>query len=415
MKLSRQSVLYGGCALILLGALFLAFRPGPVRVDLVRAATGPLRVTVDEDGRTRIKERYVVSAPIGGLLRRIELHPGDHVTAGVTGVAVIEPGAPELLDARTRAQLEARLRAAAAQVQLAVPRVDRARSARDLAEVELDRALTLMNRQAISRQELDRTRDASRAAAEELRGAEYARQIAGFELEQAQAALSRSSAETHPDDPAWMLRITAPVSGRVLRVFHEDAGTVAPGTPLVEFGDPTDLEAEIDVLSSDAVKIVPGARVSFDHWGGDTPLEGRVRVVEPAGFLKISALGVEEQRVNVIADFVAPPADRRGLGDAYRVEVRILTWESERVLKVPVGALFRSAGDWAVFVFHDGRVRLTRVVVGHSDGREAEIVRGLTEGEALVNHPSDQVADGALVNHPSDQVADGGRVAPRVR
>lgn len=396
MKITRRQILFAAAVLVGVGALAYAFAPRPAAVDLTRVTRGPLRVTVDEDGRTRIKERYVVSAPLAGQLRRIELHPGDAVTAGKTLVAVIDPAAPDLLDPRTRAQLEARQRAAATQVELAGPRVERMRAARDLAESELARALTLEERQALSRQELDRVREAARAATEELKSAEYARQIAGFELEQARAALLRSGPAAPPGDQAWQLCITSPVNGRVLRVFHEDEAVVPTGARLVEIGDPADIEAEIDVLSADAVRIRPGARVYFEHWGGDVPLEGRVRVIEPAGFLKISALGVEEQRVNVIADFVAPPEVRAGLGDAYRVEARIVVWEAE-VLKLPVGTLFRSGPDWAVFSAKRGRARLTRVDAGHSNGRETEIRQGLAAGDEIVNHPSDKVADGVAI------------------
>ena len=397
MKITRRQVLFAVSALIVVGALAYAFAPRPVPADLTRVGFGPLRVTVDEDGRTRIKERYVVAAPLGGQLRRIGLHPGDRVSAGTTLVAVIEPAEPELLDPRARAQLEARVRAAEAQVQLADPRVERVRAAHELAQSDLERATTLAERQALSRQELDRAREAARGAAEELRSAEYARQIAGFELEQARAALWRSGSEARQGDPTWELRVLSPIDGQVLRVFHEDATVVARAAPLVELGDPADLEAEIDVLSSDAVRIQPGARVWFEHWGGEAPLEGRVRVVEPAGFLKVSALGVEEQRVNVIADFVRPPEGRRTLGDAYRVEARIVVWDAERVLKLPVGALFRSGGNWAVFAVRDGRAKLTRVEVGHSNGRETEILRGLGAGGEVVIHPSDKVADGVAV------------------
>ena len=397
MKTTRRQGLWLLATLSVVGALAYAFAPRPVPVDLIRVRRGPLRVTVDEDGRTRIKERYVVAAPLGGQLRRITLHPGDRVTAGRTPVAVIEPAEPELLDPRARAQLEARVRGAEAQVQLADPRVERMRAAHELAQSDLARAATLAGEGALSRQEMDRAREAARATAEELRAAEYARQIAGFELEQARAALWRSTPEARRDDPAWELRVLAPIDGCVLRVFQEDATAVARAAPLVELGDPAELEAEIDVLSSDAVRIRPGARVSFEHWGGETPLEGRVRLVEPAGFLKISALGVEEQRVNVIADFVTPPAERRALGDAYRVEARIVVWEAEAVLKLPVGALFRSGGDWAVFVVRDGRARLTRVEVGYGNGREMEIRQGLVAGSEAVMHPSDKVADGVAV------------------
>lgn len=397
MKPNRRLWIPAACALLLIGVLAYAFVPSAVPVDLIRVASGPLRVTVDEEGRTRIKERYVISAPLGGQLRRIERHPGDPVVAGETTIAIIEPAAPELIDARTRALLEARVRAAETQVELAGPRVERMRAARDLAESEWARATTLAAQQAISRQELDRAREAARVAAEDLRAADYGRQISGFELEQARAALARSAPEARVGEPGWELCITAPVDGRVLRVFREDASVVAPGTQLVELGDPADLEAEIDVLSSDAVRIRPGARVWFEHWGGDAPLEGRVRVIEPAGFLKISALGVEEQRVNVIADFVAPPEDRRELGDAYRVAARIVIWESDNVLKVPVGALFRSEDQWSVFAVRDGRAQLVNVETGHGNGREAEIIRGLAAGDEVVLHPSDKVAHGVAV------------------
>lgn len=396
MKITRRHGIVGAVGMLVAGGLWFAFMPGPVPVELTRVTRGPLRVTIDEDGRTRIKERYVVSAPLGGQLRRIELHPGDCVKAGETPIAVIEPLEPELIDPRTRAQLEARLRAAEAQLQLAGPRVERMRAAHDLAQIEWGRAEKLFDQRAAARQEIDRAREAARAAAEDLKAAEYGRQIAGFELEQARAALLRTTREGR-DGGAWALRICSPIDGRVLRVFQEDAAVLVPGTRLVELGDPADLEAEIDVLSSDAVQIRPGARVLFEHWGGDAPLEGRVRVVEPAGFLKISALGVEEQRVNVIADFLAPPAQRGALGDAYRVEARIVVWESAGVLQVPVGALFRSQGRWAVFAARDRRARVASVEVGHSNGRETEIIRGLAEDDSIVIHPSDKIADGVKI------------------
>ena len=396
MNITRRYWILATCALTLVGALLFAFSPRPVAVEVVRTARGPLRVTVDEDGRTRIKERYVVSAPLGGQLRRIELKSGDCVVAGETLIATLEPTAPELLDARTREQLEARVRAAAIQVQSAGARLERARAANEFAQGEMTRAITLAEQGAMSRQEFDRTREVARAMTEELKAAEYSRQIAGFELEQARAAVSRGSTNSQAAE-CWDFRILSPISGRVLRVFHEDAAVVSATTRLVEVGDPADLEVEVDVLSSDAVQIRSGARAFFEHWGGDVPLEGRVRVVEPAGFLKISALGVEEQRVNVIIDFVTPADRRRALGDAYRVESRIVVWEADDVLKVPVGALFRSDGNWAVFTMVGGRARLTPVKVGHSNGRETEVLSGLNVGDAVVVHASDKVADGVRI------------------
>lgn len=398
MKTKRRIWLLPLIAALLAGGLLYAFAPRPVPVELTRVTRGPMRVTVDDDGRTRIKERYIVSAPLGGQLRRIELRPGDPVVAGKTLIATIEPPAPSLLDPRTRAQLEARLQAADLQAQQAGPRLERVRAAQQLAQSELERATALMEQKAISVRELELAREAARAAAEDLRAAEYGRQIAGYELEQARAALLRSSLRGGAGDHSWELCVTSPIHGRVLRLFHESAAVVTPGASLVELGDPADLEAVVDVLSSDAVRIEPGARVLFEQWGGATPLEGRVRVVEPAGFLKISALGVEEQRVNVIVDFVSPPGARRTLGDAYRVEARIVIWEAENVLKLPVGALFRSGGEWSVFVARQGRARLTRVEVGHSNGRDFEILRGVAAGDEIVTHPSDKVMDGAAIS-----------------
>ena len=397
MKITRRSLLLAAAGFALLGVLGYAFRPRPSPVDVVRVASGPLRETVDEDGRTRIKERYAISTPLGGQLRRIELHPGDAVKAGVTVLASIDPVAPTLLDARTRAQLEARLRAAEAQADLAGPRVERARATQELAQRDDARITQLADEKAVSRQELDRSREAARVAAEDLKVAEYSRRIAGFELEQARAALLRSTPGPRSDECTGEMKIVTPVDGRVLRVWQEDAAVVAPGTRLLEIGDPSDLEAEIDVLSSDAVRIRRGARVRFEHWGGDAPLEGRVRVIEPAGFLKISALGVEEQRVNVIADLITPPAQRSTLGDAYRLEARIVVWESDQVLKAPVGALFRHQGVWAVFAVRGGRARLTTVEVGHGDGREFELRAGLAAGDEVVVHASDKVSDGVRV------------------
>lgn len=397
MKITRGHIVLAVVGLSLAGALVYAFLPRPAPVEVARVGRGPLRVTVDEDGRTRIRERYVISATLGGQLRRIELHPGDAVKAGITVLASIDPAEPSLLDARASAQLEARVRAAEAQVDLSGPRVERARATQELAQIEYARVTRLVDQQALPRQEIDRAREAARVAAEDLKAAEYSRRIAGFELEQARAALMRSTPGPRAEECTGELKIVAPVDGRVLRVFHEDAAVVAPGARLLEIGDPTDLEAEIDVLSSDAVRIQPGARVFFEHWGGSVPIEGRVRVVEPAGFLKISALGVEEQRVNVIADLVTPPEQRRALGDAYRVEARIVVWEADHVLKAPVGALFRHRGAWAVFLVRAGRARLATVEVGHGDGREMELVGGLAEGDEVVVHASDKVSDGVRV------------------
>jgi HlyD family secretion protein len=277
-----------------------------------------------------------------------------------------------------------------------VPDLERARSAYEFADKDLARFRRMLQNGSATPQEFDNAAQRERSAAEELKSAQFAQQVAEFELEQAQAALLR--VRPSPGDMATQrFEITAPIRGKVLRVFQESGIVVTPGTKLLELGDPTDLEVEIDVLSADAVKIRPGTKVFFEHWGGPAPLEARVRLVEPAGFTKISALGVEEQRVWVIADFVDPAEKRQTLGDAYRVEARIVIWEEDNVLKVPAGALFRNGTGWAVFLAGNGKAELRRVKVGQTNGLESQILDGLAAGDTVILHPSDKVKDGVAI------------------
>ncbi len=384
-------------ALLAAGFLTYSFWPRPVEVDVARASRGSLRVTVDEDGKTRIKERYVVSAPLAGQLQRITLRAGDSVVAGKTLLAVIEPGDPALLDDRSRAQAEARVKAAEASRKQAVSRLDRARVAYNLSKNELHRIRQMVVGRDTTYQDLEAAEHKERMAQEDMKTSQFAIKIADFELDLARAALMRTRPRSPGDADSWRFEIHAPVSGRVLRVFQESLTTVTAGQQLLEVGDPSDLEIEVDVLSSDAVKIARGAKVILEHWGGDTPLGGQVRVVEPSGFMKRSALGVEEQRVNVIIDFVDPPEKRSRLGDAYRVEARIVIWSAEDVLKVPSGCLFRRGDDWAIFAIEDGRAELRRVVVGRSNALETEITSGLDAGAVVILHPSDKIQPGIRV------------------
>jgi HlyD family secretion protein len=383
--------------LLTAGFLAYSFWPRPIEVDVAQASRGSLRVTVDEDGKTRIKERYVVSAPLAGQLQRISLRAGDPVVAGKTMLAVIEPGDPALLDDRSRAQAEARVKAAEATRKQAVSRLDRARVAFNLSLKELQRYRQMMVGRETTYQDLENAEHKERMAQEDMKTAQFAIQIADFELDLARAALLRTRPRSPGDADTWRFEIHAPVSGRVLRVFQESSAIVTPGQQLLEVGDPSDLEIEIDVLSSDAVKIAPGAKVILEHWGGDAPLLGQVRVVEPSGFMKRSALGVEEQRVNVIIDFVDPPEKRRRLGDAYRVEARIVIWSAENVLKVPSGCLFRHGDDWAVYAISEGRAELRRLAVGRSNALETEITSGLEEGAVVILHPGDKIQPGIRV------------------
>jgi HlyD family secretion protein len=404
-----------------------AFMPQPIQVDLVAVQRGDLQVTVDEDGKTRIREKYVVSAPLNGRILRISLDPGDSVTAGKTLLTMIEPRDPELLDARSVAQAEARVRAAQATLRQVEPRLEDARAAQALAEAELTRARQAGRGKAISQSEIDNAEYVYRQRSEELRASRIAEEIARFELQQAEAALirSRPRVENPPTSTppsvtphvaangngtdlgdvnhaangngSWNFPIYSPITGRVLRVLQESAAVVTPGTSLVELGDPNDLEVEIDVLSRDAARIHEGDLVYLEHWGGERPLKGRVRNVEPSGFTKISTLGVEEQRVYVIVDLVEPPEERSMLGDGFRVEARIVIDEANDVLKVPTSALFRVGDKPAVFQVVDGVVRQTTVTTGRQNGLEAEIVEGLAEGDKVVLHPSDQMEEGIQV------------------
>ncbi len=377
-------------------AIVYALAPRPLPVEVATAMVGSLEATVDEEGRTRIRERYVVSSPLIGRLRRIELDPGDPVAANETVLAVIEPTDPDLLDARALAEAEARVRAEEAAVRKAGAAVERARAAFELAEQELARFIDASERDAANIRELDQTRTERRQAAEDLRSAEFGREIAEYELEAARSALLYARGETEGSDRARM-SIVSPIDGVVLRVLRESMSIVEPGAALIEVGDPRDLEIVVDVLSTDAVRIRPGQRVVIEHWGGPAPLEAVVRRVEPSAFTKVSALGVEEQRVNVIADFITPADERTTLGDGFRVEARIVVWAADEVLQIPGSAAFRFGDGWAVFVLADGDARRRAVEIGQRGAGVVEVRSGLEPGDRVVRHPTDELVDGASV------------------
>lgn len=379
----------------IVGALGYSLWPRPIRVELATAAYGPLQLTVNEDGKTRVRERYVVSSPLSGELLRIEHHPGDRIEAGKTVLATIIPTNPTLLDARAVAEAEARVNAAEAATRYTQARLDRAREAMELAQHDYDRAQQLIISKTITREEYDRYEHTQRMAREDLRSAEFAHHVAQFVLELAKAALIRVRPASSTDASNFDIR--SPVDGEVLRVLQESSAVVSAGTDLMEVGDPTNLEVVVDLLSTDAVKVHPGDEVILDHWGGEQPLHGRVRLVEPSGFLKVSALGVDEQRVNAIVDLVDPLEARKGLGDEFRVDARIVVWSDKHVLKIPAGALFRSTGQWAVFVVRDGRARLQKLEIGKNNGLDTEVLSGLSEHDQVILHPSDQIEDGTTI------------------
>ncbi len=390
----RKVVPYG------IGGGLLAFivwglLPKPVEVETAKISSGPLTVSVLEEGKTRIRHRYMISPPVSGFLNRIELRAGAPIEAGKTVLATIQPQPSSFLDPRARAESEARVQAATASKMRSTAQVERARAALDLAEKDRARSIVLKQKGAISARDWDTAENQVAVLTRELRALEFAQQVAEFELTQAQAALQQ--AVNPADEKAEPMKILAPVSGYVLNVMEENARVAAAGTAIMEVGDPADLEAEIELLSSDAVGVQPGDEVSIEQWGGDHPLRGKVTMIEPGGFTKISALGVEEQRVKVRVDFVDPlPADHP-LGDRFRVEARIVTWHGDRVLQVPTGALFRRGSDWSGFVLNGGKARLTKVKIAHSNGTAAEIRSGLIDGQSVILHPPDAVADGTAV------------------
>ncbi len=397
MSVTARRILMGIVGLAAMAAIVYAFLPDPVPVDTAAVSRGSMRVTVEEEGKTRIRERYVLSAPLAGRLRRIEMEPGDAVDAQNTVVAVIEPTDPQLLDARARAAAEARVRAAEAELKRAGARRESAAFDQDLAEENMGRVEGAYRRQAATEHEAEEARLLYHTAMQIHRAAQFAEEIAAFELEQARSALLHTDPDTEPGNTGGQFSIRAPISGRVLRVLQESMAVVQPGVPLLEIGDPSDLEVEIEVLSTDAVRIEPGAAVIIDHWGGEGTLLASVRLVEPSAFTKISALGVEEQRVKVIADFVSPFEQRRTLGDGYRVEGAIVLWEGEDVVSIPTSALFRHGGQWAVFVVESRRAVRRPVEIGHRTGLTTQVLSGLEPGETVVIHPSDKVDDGVTV------------------
>jgi HlyD family secretion protein len=381
-------------AVVLVVAVLLgvALWPRAAAVDVAAVSRGPLRVTVEHEGRTRAREPYVVSAPVAGRLLRIELEPGDTVRRDQT-VATFLPADPGLLDARTRAQAQALVAAAEAVVGRAHAAVRAARATADRARSEAERQRALAAQRIASREALEAAETSARAADASLRAAEFDGRNAEQELAAARAQLVQ---QRRPGTAAT-LEIRSPISGVVLTRIQRSEAVLAAGTPLLQLGDPHDIEIVADFLSSDAVKISPGDPALIEQWGGERPLDARVRRVEPSGFLKVSALGVEEQRVNVLLDFADPAERWRRLGDGYRVEVRVVIWQHADVVKVPTSALFRSGERWAVLVADGGRARRRMVDLGQLAGLEAQVLSGVVPGDRVIVHPGDAVSDGARV------------------
>jgi HlyD family secretion protein len=390
-------VLWGTLSALLLAGMLFAFRPRPLAVDLIEAQLGPLVLTIDEEGETRVRDVFVLSAPVTGRTRRIEVEAGEAVTASETIITEIEPVDPSLLDARTEIEGEAAIRSAEAALELARSEVVRAEAELDFARAEFDRQRQLREQGIVAARELDAAQREYRTRRAALDTTRAALQERSFEVDRARARLVSPLVATDPHGHCECIPIRAPVSGSVLRVLHESAGVVSAGEPLVEIGDATDLEVVVDLLSADAVKVEEGQHVVIEEWGGDAPLEGRVRRIEPLGFTKVSALGIEEQRVNVLIDLTSPQEQWKRLGHGYRIEARIVLWEGEDVLALPVSALFRTESGWAVFAVDDGVARLRAVERGVHTGLEVEIRKGIAPGETVVLYPNERVVDGVRV------------------
>ena len=391
-----RSVVTWSASIALLVWVGSGLRQQPIEVETAKLVRGPLTLRIVEEGRTRVRHRYVIAAPLAGQLARVSLRVGDAVKAGETVLAHLEPLLPALLDPRGKAQAEAQALAADASLKRATESLAMAATAEKFAKQSWDRIAKLADIRSVSETDRDNTQRDAELKAREVRGAEFAVKVAAFEAEQAKAALlswdaPASSTKSQP------MKIAAPINGVVLKVMQESATVVSPGSQIMEIGDASDLEIEAEILSRDAVAIQPGADVIIDQWGGSEPLHARVRRVEPAAFTKISALGVEEQRVLVLSDLVEPPASARALGDRFRVEVRIATWHSDDVLLVPSGALFREGNEWKTYVRRDDKAMQQTLDIGHADGRNAEVLKGLNLGDEVLLHPPDAVKDGVLV------------------
>lgn len=382
-------------AVAVIAGFYWALRPKPVLVDAATIADGPMTVTINQEGKTRVKEIYTVSSPIAGYLDRSRLEEGDAVKANETVVASIHPMSPPLIDRRTEAELRAAVDAAKSGVALAQVQYKQAEVDLTLARSNLRRAEQLAQTSIISQSMLEQTTT-------EVQVKQAAVDSAKANIQLRQAELANAQAKLMPFDGTFQsptggdccVRVKAPINGVVLKLLVKSEQAVTPGTPLAEIGDPHDLEIVVDLLSADAVRIRPGDHAVITDWGGDHPLQATVRRIDPAAFTKVSALGIEEQRVNAILDLDKPEPE---LGQAYRVFARLVIWRSDHALQVPIGALFRDQGEWSVFRIEDGKARLAKIKVGHMNDEHAEVLSGLEKGDRVIVHPNDTLKDGSPV------------------
>ncbi|MEE4237053.1 MAG: HlyD family efflux transporter periplasmic adaptor subunit [Anderseniella sp.] len=396
MNLRTVSWTIAGLAVAAAAAWYL-FAAEPVAVDTAQANRGSIEVTVTAEGETRVREVYSISAPITGKLERLNLHVGDNVVKAQR-VASLRPVDPPIRDVRSRLELAAATRASEAAVGVAEAQVRQANSALTFARAEFDRASELVKRKVISQAAMDQAELNIRVREAELKQAEAALELRRQELATARAReMEPLQLSASVSEDQCCMAVAAPVAGTVLRIVTESEQVVQAGAPILELGDTADLEIVVDLLSTDAVGVMPGMEARIEDWGGEGLLEAKVRRIDPAGFTKVSALGIEEQRVNAILDFTGPPERRASLGHAFKVLVRIVRSRAENALQVPIGALFRHDGNWAAYTVEDGAARLKELQLGRFSMTHAEVLGGLSDADTVIVHPGDQVADGVAV------------------
>jgi len=384
----RKHPVIATTSVLIIVLLAWGFRTQPVLVEVIAAKRSSLTIAIEEEGRSRVIDRYIISAPVDGVACRMHLKVGDDVEQDQVLLG-ITPLASEVLDPRSRAQAQAKVSAAKSTLRSAEEQARAADAAATLADNELKRLSPLLDKELISREAFDKATTEAKTSAANKRSTDFNVEVARYELQAAETVLEYTAGTD--GEPTERVPVLSPITGKILKVKRQCKGPVRTGEALLEVGDPTALEVEVDVLSADAVKIKPNMKVLFDRWGGEQPLEGIVRVIEPVGFTKISALGVEEQRVLIISDFTSPQKLWQRIGDGYRVEAQFILWQENDVLQIPASSLFRYKNGWAVFVMADGRALRRKVSVGQRNGLTAQILAGIKEGEAVINHPSDDV------------------------
>ena len=392
---SGKWLFWGVFALLALAALVYTVRPDPVWVDLASVSRGPLEITIKEEGRTRVRDRYVVSSPVAGYLHRVILEVGDPVIPGEL-LTEVDPMPASTLDARSRAEAEAKVQSARSALNSTRQKVAAAEAEADLAVRELARLQALSDDHFVSDERLQQASAAADRAKAILRSARFDEEVMTHELAAARTRLEVSAARANGDGAVERVPVRSPVSGSVLGIVRKSEGVIQAGEAILELGDPGALEVVVDVLSFDAVNLRPGIEARLSGWGGGT-LDAVVRRVEPVGFEDVSALGVEERRVQVLADITSSPDAWQSLGDGYRVDAEFLLWREDNVLQIPESAIFARDGQHQVFRVVDDRAVLTNVSVGRTNGFHTVILDGLTETDRVVRHPDRQLEDGSRI------------------